>query len=255
MPIFRRSGDNAAAFARRFGVTAKALRVYEREGLLKPARSEKGWRHYGEKDEQALVTILALKGLGLPLARIRELVAMRNVNLSAVLAIHEHMLEQRADELKDMLTRVRTARVMAEAGQLGSGNSLETLAKDLAMTNFKTTPEINALIEKSYTAEDRAALAARNWSAEDQAKSSATWAALIADAERLRHGPANAPEAIALGRKWKAEVEKFTQGNAGLAKGAGNFYREGFAQASTARQMPFSPEIWAFMGEVMKHLG
>lgn len=255
MSTFRRAGDNAAAFARRFGVTAKALRVYEREGLLKPARSEKGWRHYGQAEEQALVTILALKSLGLSIARIRELVTMRHVDLPAVLAIHEHMLEQRADALKDMLTRVRTARVMAEAGKLGSGNALETLAKDLAMTNFKTTPEINALIEKSYTAEDKAALAARNWSAEDQAKSGAVWAELIAEAERLRHGPANAPEAIALGRRWKAEVGKFTQGNAELAKGAGNFYREGFASPTTARQMPFSPEVWAFMGAVMKHVG
>lgn len=254
MSIFRRSGDNAAAFARRFGVTAKALRVYEREGLLKPARSEKGWRHYGPADEQALVTIMALKGLGLPLARIRELLTLRGVNLAAVLAIHEQVLEEREGELKAMLTRVRQARVMAEAGKLGSGNTLETLAKDLAMTKFNETPEISALIEKSYTAEDRQALAARKWSADDQARSSAIWAELIAEAERLRHGPANAPEALALGRRWRAEVEKFTQGQAGLEKGAGNFYREGFANPATARQMPFSPEVWVFMGQVMKNL-
>lgn len=30
--------------ARRFGVSVKALRLYERRGLLQPLRSEAGWR-------------------------------------------------------------------------------------------------------------------------------------------------------------------------------------------------------------------
>ena len=36
-----------AEAARLLGVSAKALRLYERHGLVKPLRSENGWRTYG----------------------------------------------------------------------------------------------------------------------------------------------------------------------------------------------------------------
>ena len=36
--------ETAAAVAKRFGVSGKALRVYEDAGLLKPARTVAGWR-------------------------------------------------------------------------------------------------------------------------------------------------------------------------------------------------------------------
>ena len=43
---------NPAEAARRLGVSAKALRLYEQRGLLTPARTEAGWRSYGP-DEMA----------------------------------------------------------------------------------------------------------------------------------------------------------------------------------------------------------
>jgi MerR family transcriptional regulator, thiopeptide resistance regulator len=62
----------AAECARRTGLTVRALRVYERGGLLKPSRSPKGWRLYGPKDLVRLNTVVALKGFGLSLAQIRK---------------------------------------------------------------------------------------------------------------------------------------------------------------------------------------
>ncbi|MGE0717631.1 MAG: MerR family transcriptional regulator, partial [Alphaproteobacteria bacterium] len=38
---------NPAEAARRLGVSAKALRLYEQRGLIAPARSAAGWRAYG----------------------------------------------------------------------------------------------------------------------------------------------------------------------------------------------------------------
>jgi DNA-binding transcriptional MerR regulator len=58
--------------ARRTGLTVRALRVYERAGLLKPARSAKGWRLYGPDELIRLNTIIALKGFGLSLREIRK---------------------------------------------------------------------------------------------------------------------------------------------------------------------------------------
>ena len=54
--------------ARRFGVSIKALRLYEQRGLLTPLRSEAGWRTYGPDQIGRLHQVLTLKGLGLPLA-------------------------------------------------------------------------------------------------------------------------------------------------------------------------------------------
>lgn len=63
---------SAADCARRSGLTVRALRVYERAGLLKPGRSAKGWRLYGPAELIRLNTIVALKGFGLTLRDIRN---------------------------------------------------------------------------------------------------------------------------------------------------------------------------------------
>ena len=63
--------------ARRLGVGVRALRLYERKGLVAPARTEAGWRVYGPGEIERLRQVLALKSLGLSLARITELLAGR----------------------------------------------------------------------------------------------------------------------------------------------------------------------------------
>jgi DNA-binding transcriptional MerR regulator len=67
--------DAPAAVAKRFGVSAKALRVYERMGLIRPARTQSGWRAYGRAEIERLAAIVALKQLGLPLKRSRRSLA------------------------------------------------------------------------------------------------------------------------------------------------------------------------------------
>jgi len=66
------TGLTAAECARRTGLTVRALRVYERLKLLKPARSGKGWRLYGPEELIRLNTLVALKNFGLSLAQIRK---------------------------------------------------------------------------------------------------------------------------------------------------------------------------------------
>jgi DNA-binding transcriptional MerR regulator len=60
-------------FAALAGVTVKALRHYERVGLLKPRRTRAGHRRYGRTDLERLEAIAALKYLGFPLDRIRSI--------------------------------------------------------------------------------------------------------------------------------------------------------------------------------------
>jgi len=63
---------HARAFARLTGVTIKALRHYERRGLLSPRRTAAGHRRYTLQDLRRLDEILALKSLGLPLVDVKR---------------------------------------------------------------------------------------------------------------------------------------------------------------------------------------
>jgi len=61
----------SAECARRAGLTVRALRVYERAGLIKPQRGANGWRGYGQDELRRLNHIITLKSLGLSLREIR----------------------------------------------------------------------------------------------------------------------------------------------------------------------------------------
>src|SRR5262245_66164296 len=58
------------------GVTIKAVRHYHQRGLLEePPRDSSGYRRYSAKHAIALVKIKTLADAGVPLARIKELLA------------------------------------------------------------------------------------------------------------------------------------------------------------------------------------
>jgi MerR family transcriptional regulator, thiopeptide resistance regulator len=80
-------GFGAAECARRTGLTPRALRIYERNGLIAPKRSAKGWRLYGPRELLRLNTIMALKGLGMTLGQIREILAGKSPPLMRVLRV------------------------------------------------------------------------------------------------------------------------------------------------------------------------
>src|SRR3954462_11423174 len=119
--------------AARFGVSIKALRLYERRGLLAPLRSEAGWRTYGPDQIARLHQILALKRLGLPLAKIGELLAGPDT-LEPVLALQEQILARDSEQLSHALALVRAARAKLKAGRTLSIDDLANLTKETVMT-------------------------------------------------------------------------------------------------------------------------
>lgn len=65
------------AVARHFGVSVDLLRLYEREGLLIPIKSQKGTRYFAERDFLWIGTILRLvREARLNFAGIRRLLAL-----------------------------------------------------------------------------------------------------------------------------------------------------------------------------------
>jgi DNA-binding transcriptional MerR regulator len=70
-------GVRISELAERSGVPATTLRFYEQAGLLPAERSPAGYRRYDEGDAvQRLAFISSGKSLGLPLAEIRDLLAV-----------------------------------------------------------------------------------------------------------------------------------------------------------------------------------
>src|SRR5262245_15723902 len=85
---------SARAFAQLTGVTVKALRHYERRGLLAPHRTEAGYRRYTIHDLQRLEEILALKSLGLPLSQMMRV--SRGGDVDALRAQRARLADARA---------------------------------------------------------------------------------------------------------------------------------------------------------------
>jgi MerR family transcriptional regulator/heat shock protein HspR len=64
--------------AEEYGIHPQTLRLYEREGLIKPSRSAKGTRYYTEEDVERLELILNLtRDLGVNLAGVEIVLNMR----------------------------------------------------------------------------------------------------------------------------------------------------------------------------------
>ncbi|HEY2483257.1 MAG TPA: MerR family transcriptional regulator [Caulobacteraceae bacterium] len=245
-----------AEVSRLLGVSPKALRLYETRGLIKAVRTSNGWRCFGRAEIARLTQVLALKALRLPLARIAELLKSGAVSLDQVLAAHEAALAAEADKAARALGLVRAARVKLAAGETLSIDDLATLAKETTMTLKSGQKELGQLLEPHvrahFSPDEIDETAHRPF---DQDKIGADWDALIAEAKTLMaKGDPTSPAALNLARRWKAQVEQFTQGDPEMWKRVQGVWTDAMADPAAAPQLPLDPEIFAFVGKAMAGL-
>jgi DNA-binding transcriptional MerR regulator len=246
--------ETATAVARRFGVSVKALRVYENAGLLKPARTVAGWRIYRQPELERLSAILALRQLGLPIKRIGELLRGAG-DLKAALALQEAALEDARAEAETALTLVRAARRKLADRRVLSPDELGNLVRNTAMSEFKWNDKMEALAQKHYTPEQLQELRARPLTAQDQARVSAAWAAVFADIDAL--GPNADPGseiALDIARRAKALIDEFTKGDPSMMQAAARMNTDALADPEMAPQMPMGGQHFAFIGRAMAEL-
>lgn len=91
----------------------KALRYYERRGLLRPKRRPNGWRVYREDDIERLAKIHAFKQMGFGVAAIATLLEASPDAVAASLREQESHLLQQRDALDASLHTLRTARTLS----------------------------------------------------------------------------------------------------------------------------------------------
>lgn len=89
--------------AEEYGVHPQTLRLYEREGLIKPSRSAKGTRYYTEEDVERLELILNLtRDLGVNLAGVEIILNMRE-KMRQMQAEFENFLNYIRDNIRQDL--------------------------------------------------------------------------------------------------------------------------------------------------------
>jgi len=206
-----------AETARRFGISIKALRLYEQHGLLKPLRTANGatgsaWRAYGPDQIVRLHQILALKRLGLSLARIGELLAGEDA-LDAVLALQERTLAADGERISRALMLIRKARAKLSCGAALSIDDLATLTQETVMTH-PTQKELNKIVvpfmEKHLTPEENASI--KQWNVDHPDLMNAG-KDLMEEAKALAAaGDAASPAALDFARRLRALGGQFKTG-------------------------------------------
>lgn len=245
----------AADTAKRLGLTVRALRVYERHGLVRPGRTAAGWRVYGPEELARLHQVTALKRLGLTLAQIAALLRGRGVDLERLLAAQEEHLVERKTRIDKALLLVKRARARLARGETLPADDLVELTKETVMSDQAPGPEMKAIFEKHVDPERVKHLHPRDWTPQDQARIQAEWDALIGEAEAMKHGDPTSPAAQDLARRWMAKVAEFTRGDAQVNAQLGAAWREVAADPTASRQMPFSPEVWSFIQKAQAAAG
>ncbi len=112
-----------SAVATKYNIHPQTLRLYEREGLLKPSRTDGNTRLYSDDDLQTLETILALtRDLGVNLAGVEIILNMRRKMESMQKEVNEFMQyvkHELARGLGDWEQRLNTALVTTTPADLG----------------------------------------------------------------------------------------------------------------------------------------
>jgi DNA-binding transcriptional MerR regulator len=216
--------------ARASGMTVRALRHYDEIGLLVPSeRTHAGYRVYAGEDVARLFRIVALRGLGLSLADVAAALGGHDVH-----AVVERRLAALDEQLAEgRRLRERLARVLDGA----SPHELMDAIERMTMYDRHYTPD-----QQDQLAERRAALGEDGLAAAER-----DWAELLdaVRAEQAAGTDPSDPRVQELAARWRALIQQFTGGDAGLHDSLNAMYEtEGAARASRG----------ALDGEVMDYM-
>jgi MerR family transcriptional regulator, heat shock protein HspR len=111
-----------SAVAQKYNIHAQTLRLYEREGLLKPSRTDGNTRLYSEEDLAQLETILSLtREMGVNLAGVEIILNMRRKIEAMQHEVNEFMAyvkKEMARGVDDWEQRLSTALVKSSPTDL-----------------------------------------------------------------------------------------------------------------------------------------
>lgn len=141
MKRFNANGPlNASRAAKALRVTIKTLRVYEKAGLLTPARSQAGYREYHHEHLHRACVVIELRRMGFKLAQIARLAPWSEggMPMSDAMAAHEAILTGEMGKLARQLDRNRFFQLLCtDCGNDAERDGLPAHASDARSVSFR----------------------------------------------------------------------------------------------------------------------
>ena len=239
----------AHEFAKRAGVTVRALHHYDRLGLLKPSgRTRAGYRVYSDRDFARLEQIVALKFIGFPLLQIRDILRRKHTDLSTALRHQRQILAEKRNHLDRAVQAIeRAEKVVAAGGE----PDWEPFRKVIEVIQMQTRKD---WMKKYYTEEQLANLSQR-WSPEIQAEVERGWAALAQDTEAaIARGEVPGGETgLQLAARRRKLLEMFTGGDPGIEHSLQKLYADKANWPATFKR-PYSDAVNNFLCQAAEAL-
>jgi DNA-binding transcriptional MerR regulator len=233
-------GLRIGEFARRAGVTVRALHHYDRLGLLRPSRSGTGdYRLYADDDLVRLQQIVTLKALGFDLERVAKILDAPGFDVSAALRAQVGILEDRRGRIDSALAALRYAASYAVGAEPRSETFVRIIKAMIDMHDID--------LSKYYTPDQLAALRAREPSEGDAARASERWSELFAEIDASPDADPASERAQSFVDRWDALIAEFTGRDPGIERSLASVYADPDNREKAAQAMPGLPRAWAFI--------
>ncbi len=233
--------------AERTGLSVRTLHHWDEVGLLRPSgRTGAGHRLYDESDLARLQRILSLRQLGLSLGEIGGWLSRSDRSLVDDLELHLSRLDREIDELSSLRRRLD--------GVVGHLRATGTVSVDELFDLMEGTMNL----ERHFTPEQMQAIERRGkeLGADAIAKTQDEWTALIAEVQAAmsRGADPGSPEVQGLAGRWRELVERFTGGDAGIAAGVREVWKQE-GDAIRARHGGPDPAMFEYIGRAFAEGG
>ena len=233
--------------SKRSGITVRALRHYEKLGLIAPRRTEARQRVYAYRDIARLHHIQMLKRTGLTLGQIKDMIISTDWSATHILEMQKEITEKRLADAQDTLRLINETLACVVAGEPADLSTFCHIIKmgDHAMSEKKW----QKVWDKFYTDDEQ-----KRWEAakkavpEDVIKAhEQAWPALLARTEELVGTDPAAAEAQAVVREWNALTQVIYDIDPVLTGSTAKLYDNMDNWPKDGPEPPFSKEVWAFI--------
>jgi DNA-binding transcriptional MerR regulator len=241
-------------FSELAGVTVRTLHHYDRLALLKPRRTDAGYRMYSSSDLDRLERIVALKFLGLPLKQIKSVLDRDTRALPLVLRSQRKALEEKRRRLDIAIEAIRDAERTVRADGAADASVIRRIIEVIEMQ------ENREYLKQFYSNDAWAELEKRRAEMTPEMRQQAEdgtrrWMELFHDVEAAMAANTDPADAAAqqLGQRWQSLINEFTGGNAAIGEGLGKVWanRGEWPVQMQKQAAPFMDQrIWDYMGRV-----
>jgi len=215
---------------RRTGLTERAIRFYEKNGLLRAARTAAGQRVYGDDTLKTLAIVRVLKRAGFSLSEIRKLM-QASMPVRSIVAAQMESLRSAEASIQQSIRLLSALQSELERDPGSEANTLGRIA-DIS-EQFEPNAAWRAVFDRYFTKDRQAAWTKMNsklMRSVDPQRHNEAWLKVIADIKAALPLDPSSPKALQLLARWDELMAPFNR-------------------VATARQKKEAKAFWSRVGE------